>query len=128
MTMNRTIAIIAALLVALTLAACEPTTSGSGGNSPAQTTSKPKATKPEADASAQAACRHFRNVAGDADILTSDQLIKKLGEVNSSAEASDFPPLRVAARQVLSDVVNGEIEHFAEHAAAMYKACQAVGQ
>jgi hypothetical protein len=77
-----------------------------------ETTSKPKPTKPEADAQAQLACDHFRNVAGDiaAGVLTTEQVTTKFQEIYGTARRSEVPGVAEGAQELLSSWNTGDLD------------------
>lgn len=80
------------------------------------------------DASAEAACRHFRNVVGDADILNNAELREKLKEIHDTASASEDAELQESARGMLASVTEGSpAERFKWHADDFVAACRRLG-
>lgn len=106
--MTRRLVVVAVLLF---LAAC----SGDGSGS---------------DASATAACTHFKNVAADAGsgILNDAEFRGKLKEIYDSASVSEDAQLRDAARGMLASVTEGSpAERFKWHADDFVAACKRLG-
>jgi hypothetical protein len=83
----------------------------------------------EADASAQLACRHFRNVAADysAGLLTMTELRGKLQEVNDDASVSQEPGIASSARGMLAAITAGDDAALATQVIAMSRACDQAG-
>jgi hypothetical protein len=80
------------------------------------------------DAGAEAACQHFRNVVGDADILNNAEFREKLKEVHDSASATEDAELRESARGMLASVTEGSpAERFKWHADDFVAACRRLG-
>lgn len=65
---------------------------------------------PKGDASAQAACQHFRNVKNDyaQQTLTKAEMRAKFKEVDSSAKVSDFAPVKAASTALLAASTAGK--------------------
>jgi hypothetical protein len=76
------------------------------------------------DATAGAACTHFENVLGDVDILTDDQLVEKLQEVERTASLSSAPELASAARAMLSAAIDDDGPRVLVAAGDFRAACQ----
>lgn len=83
----------------------------------------------DADASAELACRHFRNVAADYSDghLTLVELRDKLVEVNDDAQYSDEPGVASSASLMLAAITAANLEELATHVAAMGRACDRAG-
>jgi hypothetical protein len=87
------------------------------------------------DAGAEAACRHFGNVANDAraGILSNDEFRQKVKEIYDDASVSEDALIRDEARAMLAaatDAAAGEsssAERFGWHAEAFLKSCQRLG-
>jgi hypothetical protein len=94
-----------------------------------ETTSKPKATKPEGDAQAQLACDHFRNVAGDiaAGVLTPEQVTKKFQEIYGTARRSETPGIADGAQELLSSWNAGDVDGVRSGNKNLDAACDRVG-
>lgn len=112
--MKRMLAV--AVLAALT--ACG-SSGGSGGTSGGA----------KGDASADLACTHFRNVAGDAaaGILSFEELRGKLQEVYGSAKYSDTPGIADGAQRLLADVTAPDAVAFKSDLTAFTQACTDAG-
>jgi hypothetical protein len=82
-----------------------------------------------ASASAQLACEHFRNVAGDIGdgVLTDAEIRTKLQEVDGSASVADEPAVAAASRAMLAAATTGTPGEFIDAAGQMDAACSDVG-
>lgn len=125
------IGILAALLAAIgdddqppTTTARPQATTGSAG-----TTSAPADTDREPDASARAACQHFRNVMDDvaAGILTDAELREKAREVRNMASGSEEPGLAQAGTRLLAGMTTGTTEDLLEAAGDFDRECDQAG-
>jgi hypothetical protein len=126
------IGILAALLAAIggdddqppTTTARPPAASGSAG-----TTSAPADTEREPDASARAACQHFRNVMDDvaAGILTDAELREKAREVRNMASGSEEPGLAQAGTRLLAGMTTGTTEDLLKAAGDFDRECDQAG-
>lgn len=109
------------LLTALLLAGCGGTetvaTSGPG---------KPSA-EPKVDSLTEASCRHFRNVMGDIDVLTAEELRKKLKEVHDKGQYAEATGVPEASRSMLSAATSDDGEAFLEAIGEMSQACKTAG-
>jgi hypothetical protein len=121
----------AALAVALVpLAGCgTESSSGTTSDAPSRTTSDTSSGGGGADASAQVACRHWRNVAGDAasGILSDDELRAKVQEVHSSARVSEEHGIASHAQGLLAAVTQRDSAGVERHAEGLSQACLASG-
>jgi hypothetical protein len=112
--------------VALGLVAVGLAVSGDDGD--AETPSPPP---PEesvgADASARVACRHWRNVAGDASrgLLSDLELREKLQEVHGSARVSEEADVRLHAEGLLAAATARDSAALEIHATGLSQACVA---
>jgi hypothetical protein len=102
--------------------AAPPASNGSGGVgtfTSAQT----------ADASAELACTHFRDVARDysAGVLTLSEFRTKVQEVWKDAQYSDTPGIAGGARGLLADLTAGHYDHAAKMVTRLARACTAAG-
>lgn len=82
---------------------------------------------PKADASATFACRHFRNVIGDADVLNDAELREKIKEVEEDANVSKTPGIAEHGRGMLAAITADDAEAFTNEAAAFAEACSTHG-
>lgn len=57
--------------------------------------------------SAETACVHFHNVAGDVEILSDEELRLKLKEVHDTASNGDDSQVEAAAREMLATFTSG---------------------
>jgi hypothetical protein len=114
------------LTAAAALAACGGEDAARPQDS-ARTSEASAAPEPEADASAQLACRHFRNVMGDFDVLTVPELRAKLQEVHETASVSVEPGVAEHARGLLSAVTAEDGDAFLVEAQRLSDACAAAG-
>jgi hypothetical protein len=94
-----------------------------------RSTQPPEPTQHEPDASARAACEHFRNVMGDvaAGILTDAELRGKFREVHRSASVSDEPGLAQAGTKLLAAMTTGTTEDLLEAAGRFDRECDQAG-
>lgn len=94
-----------------------------------QTTSRPEPTKPQADASAQLACDHFRNVADDisSGVLTPEQVTTKLQEVYGTASRSDLSSIGRASQDLLAAWNRADVDGIAAATRRLSAACASVG-
>jgi uncharacterized lipoprotein YajG len=83
-------------------------------------------TTPPRDRSSSLACDHFRNVLGDADILTSQELRVKLQEVESNANIAT-PAVQRSARDLLVAATAGDAEGVTRAVVELSDACSAAG-
>jgi hypothetical protein len=72
------------------------------------------------------ACTHFRNVLGDADVLSDAELREKLKEVEGNASIAS-PAVQAAARQLLAAVTSGTSGDVQAAATQMVTACAVSG-
>lgn len=132
------------VLVALVLASCQPVPEVEG---PSATERIDAVTEPSPepspereppdrepaqtgpDAGARAACRHFRNVAGDIQrgLLTEDEAREKLREVHSTALISEEPGVAEHAEGLFAAVTQRDAEALTMHADGLSEACTAAG-
>ncbi len=135
MTRVRWSLLLLALLVALVVVGCElpEETDGPGSGAASETTrasgktTKTTQAKPEADASAQLACTHFRNVMGDVDVLTVPELRAKLREVHETASVSEWEAVRTGARRMLAAVTRDDAEGLLDAAKGFSRVCKELG-
>jgi hypothetical protein len=82
-----------------------------------------------ADASAELACTHLRNVAKDAGkgILTDDEFRDKIKEVYETASVSEDPEIRQNSQELLAAATQGDVDSFTASAQGMLQACQRLG-
>lgn len=98
-----------------------------------QTTAAPATAEPqpanEPDASAKAACEHFRNIMSDvaAGILTDAELREKFREVHRSASVSDEPGLAQAGTKLLASMTTGTTEDLLKAAGQFDRECDQAG-
>jgi hypothetical protein len=81
----------------------------------------------EADASAKLACRHFRNVMGDLEILSTPELRTKVQEIHDNARVSEEPGVAPAAREMLAAATADDGERFLQAVGEMHGACADAG-
>jgi len=107
----------------------EATDTGSQSPASERTDSQPT-TQPEADASTQASCEHFRNIMNDVGqgILNDAELRDKLKEVNDSARVSERADIRAGGVAMLSAITTGTAEDLLKAAGQFDKACDRAGQ
>lgn len=79
------------------------------------------------DASASVACRHFRNIVGDAPMMTDAELREKLQEVETSASVAESPTLRDAARDMVIEVTRGTTAGFEDAVGRFGNECRRLG-
>lgn len=79
------------------------------------------------ESSARVACTHFRNVVGDADILSDAELREKIAEVHESARVSEEPGIAAGSREMLSTITGGDVDGFGAAVGEFAAACQAAG-
>ena len=81
------------------------------------------------DASAELACGHFRNVAGDiaAGVLTDAEVREKLQEVDRSASVSEEAGIASGARAMLAAVTRGDLAALTEAVGDFGDACRDLG-
>jgi hypothetical protein len=96
-------------------------------NTKPATTAKPASTRPEADASTELSCIHFRNVMGDLDVLTVPELRGKLKEVYSTASVSPIDAIRAHSRGMLAAVTADDGEALLSSAKQFSDACRFFG-
>jgi hypothetical protein len=109
------------LIAPLLLTAC-----GSGS----ETTGEPvagKAQATKADASTTFACRHFRNVIGDLDVLSDAELREKIKEVETDANVSENANIREHGRAMLAALTANDAGAFMEDAKAFAQVCSELG-
>lgn len=103
----------------------EPTVAATA-TAPAPEPTAAEPTDDPANDQSRLACGHFRNVAGDADVLTDAELRDKLKEVHDDAViATDR--VRLASRRMLSAVTAGNVDEFRAAVDEMDAACAAAG-
>jgi hypothetical protein len=124
------------VLIVVLASACGDSSTDSESAEPRATsaTSKPKPTepeptKPEADAQAQLACDHFRNVPGDiaAGVLTTEQVTTKFQEVYGTARRSETPGIAEGAQELLSSWNAGDLDGVRSGNKHLDAACKRVG-
>lgn len=105
-----------------------------GGSSPERDEPAPQRTReaspePTVDASTKAACRHFRNVADDAQrgLLTDAELREKLREVLRVARIADGPGVERHAEGLFAAVTQRDEEAMKQHTEGLDKACREAG-
>lgn len=110
---------LAGALAAFALAGCASTSSSTSSNS-----------TPRADASAQLACSHFRNVVADesSGVLTDAELRGKLKEVYNDARYSSNAGIPEGAQAMLAAVTQGDPAGLRQGLDDFSTACQRVGQ
>jgi hypothetical protein len=86
--------------------------------------------QPEADASTQASCQHFRNVIGDVGqgVLSDAELRDKFKEVNDSASVSERADIRAGGVAMLRAITTGTTEDLLKAVGQFDKACDRAGQ
>jgi hypothetical protein len=125
-------AIVAFLVVGIAASQGSNQTDQAAASDPAPTTAQPTTTEapepttteaPKASASANLACRHWRNVIEDgaAGILTPAEAREKIKEVWDDAQVADEEPIRTAARNLLASVTQGE--EFSVPGTELLRAC-----
>jgi hypothetical protein len=94
-----------------------------------RTTAKPQPTKPQADAQAQLACDHFRNVADDIvnGVLTTEQVTKKLQEVYGTGRRSEARGIPEASRDLLAAWNRADVDALGTASKELSSACRRVG-
>jgi hypothetical protein len=94
---------------------------------PATTASEPA--NDEADASAKAACEHFRNIMSDVanGILTYAELREKFREVRRLESVSDEPGLAEAGTKLLASMTIGTTEDLLKAAGQFDRECDQAG-
>lgn len=99
------------------------------GTSPA-TIAAPEPTTPEADASTQLSCGHFRNVMRDVagGLLTEAELREKTKQFYDTGQRSGVDSVRNATRQMLAAITTGDGDGYLAAAKRMGSACNKVGQ
>jgi hypothetical protein len=97
------------------------------GAAPASTEPEPADNEP--DASAQAACAHFRNIMSDvaAGVLTDAELREKFREVHRSASVSEEPGLAETGTKLLASMTTGTTEDLLEAAGRFDRECDQAG-
>jgi hypothetical protein len=95
----------------------------SGGEDSSSTQSDSRS---EAQKASGLACRHFRNIANDADVLTDAEIREKMKEVHDDANIAS-PAVRTAAREVLAAITSGTNAEFATAVERLDRACEAAG-
>jgi Spy/CpxP family protein refolding chaperone len=106
------------LLTALLLTGCATEAS-------TDTSSAKAADGPKVDVLTEASCRHFRNVMGDIDVLTTDELRKKLKEVHEKGQYAEQSGIPEASRAMLAAATQDNGEALLQAAGDMDKACSA---
>jgi hypothetical protein len=93
-------------------------------------TDAPKPTTPEADASTQLSCGHFRNVMGDIgnSLLTDNEIRDKTKQFYDTGQRSNIPKIRLATQRMLAAITVGDTDAYIAAAKSMNAACAAVGQ
>lgn len=83
----------------------------------------------EGDASANLACRHFRNIAADVrdNQLTDAELREKLQEVEEDARVSEEPGIPQAGRNLVAAITTNDPEALLEAVSDMDAACDQAG-
>lgn len=79
------------------------------------------------DSAVSVSCRHFRNIAGDAPMLTDAELREKLLEVQQSASVAQSSELRAAAREMVIEVTRGTPAGFNEAVTRFGDECRRLG-
>jgi hypothetical protein len=121
--------IVAAFI--MMLAACGTPTSETETTDAPRTTEapKPQPTKPQADAQAQLACDHFRNVADDiaAGVLTEEQITTKLQEVYGTGRRSESPGIAQASQSVVAAWNRRDFDALLTTSKKLLGACEKLG-
>jgi hypothetical protein len=120
--------IILILLLLAGLGVAALASNGDDKNSSGNDTVQRK-TNVTADASAELACTHLRNVAKDAGkgILTDDEFRDKIKEVYETASVSEDPEIRQNSQELLAAATQGDVDSFTASAQGMLQACQRLG-
>lgn len=108
--------LVAALVAAVLAVGCGSATSGASGG------------PDEGDASARLACDHFRNVAGDVDVLTTAELRDKVAEIHDTARVSEVPGIAPNARAMLSAITQGDSAALDTSVRAFGDACRGINR
>jgi hypothetical protein len=106
-----------------------PSTTAQPPTAAAPATAAPEPADDEPDASAKAACEHFRNIMSDvaAGILTDAELREKFRDVRRSASVSEEPGLAQAGTKLLASMTTGSTEDLLEAAGRFDRECDQAG-
>ncbi len=88
------------------------------------------APQPEADASTQLSCGHFRNVMGDIGngLLTDSEIREKTKQFYDTGQRSDIPKIRLSTQRMLAAITTGDTDAYIAAAKSMSATCRTVGQ
>jgi hypothetical protein len=126
--MRRATSLLTAAALILVGCGSDADQAGSDSVTPASSSVAPSTeAAPEADASAQLACRHFRNVMGDLEILSGAELREKVQEVHDTARVSEEPGVAPAAREMLAAATADDGDRFLTAVGDMHEACLGAG-
>lgn len=79
------------------------------------------------DSAVKVSCRHFRNIAGDASMLTDAELREKLKEVQQSASVAESDELRAAAQEMVVEITRGTTSEFEDAVSRFGSECSRLG-
>jgi hypothetical protein len=111
---------------AVLVAALAASLVGCGGASEVPS-AEPTPDEPKVDSLTEASCRHFRNVMDDVDVLSPDELRKKLKEVHDKGRYAEAAGVPEASRGMLAAATQDDGEAFLTAVGEMYSACDAAG-
>jgi hypothetical protein len=106
-----------------------PNTTTQPQTTAAPATAEPQPADNEPDASAKAACEHFRNIMSDVanGILTDAELREKFRGVHRSASISDEPGLAQAGTKLLASMTTGTTQDLLKAAGQFDRECDQAG-
>lgn len=90
------------------------------------TTTQPEPESPQQHRDSRLACVHFRNVVGDADVLSDEELRDKIKEVHGDAVIAT-PGVEAAAREALAAITADDVEAFGVAIRRLSDECAAAG-
>lgn len=80
----------------------------------------------EAEQHSRLACTHFRNIAGDAELMTDSEIRSKMKEVHDDASIAT-PGVRSASRDALAAITSGSTAEFQAAIQRLDSACDSAG-
>lgn len=116
-----------ALLLVLLTGCAAADTEASTPAAPTTATAEPAPDEPKPDVLTEASCRHFRNVIGDIDVLTTVELREKLKEVDDKARYSEDPGIPEGSRAMLAAVTADDGEALLAAVGEFSGACEQAG-
>lgn len=96
------------------------------GNSDEDPSTGSASSRSESESSSRLACTHFRNIAGDAELMTDTEIRSKMKEVHDDASIAT-PQVQSASRDALAAITSGNTENFRAAIQRLDSACDSAG-